>query len=102
MSTLPKCFLRVRSPKEASTLVEHFNTRLLTQLTGLDAEGIVPSTPAKPIVMELVEGKKEELYWEKVPEKSRRQAVQKVLTLSGDADAPAETLFPSNKRRRKD
>lgn len=29
--------------------------------------------------MELVTGKREQLYWEKVPEKVRRQAVQKAL-----------------------
>lgn len=55
----------------------------------------------KPIIVELVEGKKEELYWEKVPEKSRRQAVQNILQLSGGG-VPVETRFPSTKRRRKE
>jgi len=50
--------------------------------------------------VELVEGKKEELYWEKVPEKARRQAVQNALQLSKDASV--ETRSPPNKRRRKD
>jgi ribosomal protein L4 len=30
--------------------------------------------------MEIVQGKREELYWEKVPEKVRRQAVQKAIS----------------------
>jgi hypothetical protein len=29
--------------------------------------------------MEIVQGKREELYWDKVPEKVRKQAVQKVV-----------------------
>ena len=52
--------------------------------------------------MELVEGKKEELYWEKVPEKLRLKAAQGALRLSGDVDALTETLPPPSKRRRKD
>jgi hypothetical protein len=55
----------------------------------------------KNIVVELVEGKKEEIYWEKVPDKVRRQAVQNVLRFSGDGDVPAETQIPPTKRRRK-
>jgi len=47
--------------------------------------------------MELVEGKKEELYWEKVPEKARWQAVQNALQLSSVAEARS----PPSKRRRK-
>lgn len=97
-----KCFLRIRSSGEASTLIEHFHTNSLAQSTGLDADGIVPSVSVKAIVLELVEGKKEELYWEKVPEKVRQQAVQKALEHCGGVDALAENLPPPNKRRRKD
>jgi hypothetical protein len=75
---------------------------LLAQSTGLDADGVVPLAPRKPIVVELVEGKKEELYWEKVPEKARRQAVQNALELCRDKDAPTGNLSPPSKRRRKD
>ena len=102
MSALSKCFLRIRSPREASALVEHFNAHLLAQSTGLDADGVVPSAQTRPIVMELIEGKKEELYWEKVPERARRQAIQNALRLSGNGDALTETLSPPRKRRRKD
>ena len=102
MDTLSKCFLRIRSPKEASALVEHFRAHLLAQETGLDADGVVPSAPNKPIIIELVEGIKEELYWEKVPVKARRQAVQNALKLSGVVDAPTENPSQPSKRRRKD
>ena len=101
MGTFYKCFLRIRNPEEASTLVEHFSAHLLAQSTGLDADGVVPSAPKKPIVMELVEGKKEELYWEKVPEKARRQAIQNVLKLSNNTDTPVGNPSPPSKRRRK-
>ncbi|KAF9651930.1 hypothetical protein BDM02DRAFT_3110066 [Thelephora ganbajun] len=98
---MDSCFLRIRSPKEASTLVEHFRINLLAQSAGLDADGVVPPAPTKHIVMELVEGKKEELYWEKVPEKARRQAIQNALGLSGDTDTPPGTHSLPSKRRRK-
>jgi len=100
---LSKCFLRIRSSREASALVEHFNTHLLAQSTGLDADGAVPSVQTKHIFVELIEGKREELYWEKVPEKARRQAVQNALRLSDrHGGALTETLSPPRKRRRKD
>lgn len=95
-----QCFLRIKSPGEASALVEYFRACSLAQSNGLDAVGAPPSGPTKSIVVELVEGKKEELYWEKVPEKARHQAVQNALQLSKDASA--ETCSPPNKRRRKD
>lgn len=94
--------MRVRSPREASTLVDHFRAHPLVQTNGLDADGSPSSGLMKSIIVELVEGKKEELYWEKVPEKIRRQAVENVLRLSNDGDVPAETRFPPTKRRRKD
>jgi len=102
MSMYLKCILRIRSPKEASTLVEHFNDHLLAQSTGLDTEGTIPSHPMKSIFVELVEGRKEELYWEKVPEKARRQAVHNAIRLSNDANALTESPSPPRKRRKRD
>ena len=37
--------------------------------------------PNKPMVLELVQGRKEHLYWENVPEKVRKHAVQRALNL---------------------
>jgi hypothetical protein len=37
--------------------------------------------------MEIVQGKREELYWDKVPEKVRKQAVQKVVNIQSNANA---------------
>jgi hypothetical protein len=39
---------------------------------------------------ELVLGKREEVYWEKVPEKIRKQAVDKALKLMGDGTGGEE------------
>ena len=44
------------------------------------------SGPTCAITPELVLGKREELYWEKVPEKVRRQAVEKALKVLSTSD----------------
>jgi ribosomal protein L4 len=44
------------------------------------------SSPASTVTPELVLGKREEVYWEKVPEKVRRQAVEKALKLLSASD----------------
>ena len=58
------------------------------QLHGLDGVGSPPSsdgtgtgtgTGPKPISAELVDGEREALYWNKVPEKVRREAVRKAV-----------------------
>jgi hypothetical protein len=41
--------------------------------------------------MEIVRGKREELYWDKVPEKVRKQAVQKAVDAQVQLDADAES-----------
>jgi xRRM domain len=60
--------------------------------------------------MELVVGKREEFYWEKVPEKIRRQAVEKAFSLmhptstfdvgNGDADESCTGERRRRKRRK--
>ena len=52
-------------------LIEYFgcDTRRKAQAHGLDATGQTPVQNDQSIVMERMQGKKEELYWEKVPEK---------------------------------
>ncbi len=59
----------------------HFTTHPTCQTSGLDNLGVKPEAPDTTIAPELVLGKREELYWEKVPEKVRRQAVDKALKL---------------------
>ena len=52
----------------------------------------------------MVEGKREEVYWQKVPDKVRRQAVEKaILALSGGTggDGVNEEIEREEGRRRK-
>ena len=58
----------------------------------------------KPVIIEVVEGKKEEIYWQKVPDKVRRQAVEKaILALSGGTggDGDKEETEREDGRKRK-
>ena len=57
------------------------------QAHGLDSAGSPPSsdgtgTGPKPISAELVDGEREALYWNKVPEKVRREAVRKAMAMA--------------------
>ncbi|KAG6882223.1 hypothetical protein C0993_011466 [Termitomyces sp. T159_Od127] len=77
------CHLRLATPKHAHVLVNHFRFNPTFHSAGLDDIGrpseSEPDGKSPPVVVELVTGKREQLYWEKVPEKIRRQAVQKAL-----------------------
>lgn len=72
-------------------LVESFGARGIVQADGLDAVGRTPVQHDKPIAVEMVLGKKEALYWEKVPEKVRRQAVDKVVKASSESSTSPAT-----------
>ncbi|KAG6919787.1 hypothetical protein DXG01_001626 [Tephrocybe rancida] len=70
------CHLRLAAPTHAQVLMAHFTDRPTAQLGGLDDTGGDGGTPVR---VELVEGTRERVYWEKVPEKIRREAVRKAL-----------------------
>ncbi|KIY43154.1 hypothetical protein FISHEDRAFT_62921 [Fistulina hepatica ATCC 64428] len=75
------CYVRLASSYDAQKLCMYF-TAPLAQNDGLDKEGCQPSAGTAPIKLELVQGRPEELYWEKVPEKVRAQAVRRAFELS--------------------
>ena len=77
---LNQCYLRLASPHHTSILMGHFTSHPTAQTRGLDDVGTSPVGTHAALVIEIVQGKKEELYWEKVPEKVRRQAVQKAVS----------------------
>ena len=79
ISNLPQCHLRLATPKHAQVLVGYFRDHKHTQSQGLDDIGALTDAELGSITTELVVGKREELYWQKVPEKIRKQAVQKVV-----------------------
>ncbi|KAH9939331.1 uncharacterized protein BXZ73DRAFT_76042 [Epithele typhae] len=85
------CHLRLASPQYARTLVDVISARPPLQSTGLDAIGTgAPNGSQKPIEVELVAGERESLYWERVPEKVRRDAVRRAIMHLEGGDAGAD------------
>ncbi|KAI5117043.1 hypothetical protein M0805_007900 [Coniferiporia weirii] len=82
---LDTCYLRLATPTYANTLVAHFSAHKIAQRDALDGEGVTvaPNTPS--IEVELVQGKKEEMYWEKVPDNIKKRAVAKARIREGSA-----------------
>ncbi|RPD67485.1 hypothetical protein L226DRAFT_542537 [Lentinus tigrinus ALCF2SS1-7] len=76
---MTSCHLRLSSPQHAQTLVSAFGDRPVVQRQGLDNAGSPASGDERPISAEVVDGEREELYWNKVPEKVRREAVRKAI-----------------------
>ncbi|KAK0491580.1 hypothetical protein IW261DRAFT_1438413, partial [Armillaria novae-zelandiae] len=77
---MDSCYLRVATPEHALALTDYFTKAKITQTNGLDSEGS-GDTEAKVVTVETVGGRREEIYWEKVPPKVRREAVDKALRL---------------------
>ena len=71
--------LRLASLNYAARLIDYFDARLKTQAHWLDMTGRTPLEDDRSIAMERVPIKKEGLRWGKIPEKVRRQAVDKVV-----------------------
>ncbi|KAK2465874.1 hypothetical protein APHAL10511_001515 [Amanita phalloides] len=84
------CYLRLSTPTHTDALVSHFVGESLVQAHGLDDNGLCTGagSGAKPIVLEKVLGRREEVYWERVPEKVRRQAVQRVIAAAEGDQRP--------------
>ncbi|KAG2357957.1 hypothetical protein BDR07DRAFT_316452 [Suillus spraguei] len=99
---MDSCYLRLASPEHGRVLVDRFSSQPVAQSHGLDDIGNTPGASQKAITTEIIEGKKEEVYWEKVPEKVRRQAVEKVVkALSGkQPSASAHTTYGHSEESR--
>ena len=105
------------TPKHTETLAAHFTDFATAQTKGLDDEGSPPTQGLKAITVEVVGGTREELYWLKVPEKLRRQAVEKAVkglhfednsldreqkrTVDGEPDVGGEQTRKSKKKRKR-
>ena len=94
-----QCHLRLRSPRHTQVLVDHFSSYPKVQSRGLDGVGTTPDNIDQAIKMEIVHGKREEVYWEKVPEGVRQQAVRRALTQTMD-DVPEPESVASRKGAR--
>ncbi|KAI6034571.1 hypothetical protein BKA83DRAFT_4191928 [Pisolithus microcarpus] len=88
---MDSCYLRLASPHHTDILTEHFTRHPTVQVNGLDDTGRAPNENEQTIKMELIEGKREALYWKNIPEKVRRQAVEKVL----QAEQPINVCGPN-------
>ncbi|EKM59920.1 uncharacterized protein PHACADRAFT_206140 [Phanerochaete carnosa HHB-10118-sp] len=100
------CHIRLAAPHYTEQLVKFFSDNPIVQTEGLDSTGTRRTDgKQKAIIVELVSGEREELYWAKVPEKVRRQAVEKAVLGSGlgsgGGGEQAETGEPKRKRRRR-
>jgi hypothetical protein len=76
--------------------MRYFATHSIIQTEGNDAEGqpfsqaatlaTVIESSLKPLAVELVQGRAEEIYWEKVPHKIRMAALAKSNTVMEEAN----------------
>ncbi|CCM03341.1 uncharacterized protein FIBRA_05470 [Fibroporia radiculosa] len=107
---MDSCYLRLTNPRHTQILATFFAENIRIQMQGLDTSGDDSSTSsrAKAITVEVVDGTREELYWNKVPEKVRREAVERaVKCTSGNAinddshDAPQNSHGARKRKRRK-
>ena len=84
-------------------LIEYFgcDTRRKGQAHGLDTTGRTPVQNDSSIVMGRIQGKKEELYWEKIPEKVRRQGVNRAVKaqLTPDVESSVSPTTNGPKKR---
>ncbi|KAJ8519087.1 hypothetical protein ONZ45_g3908 [Pleurotus djamor] len=112
---MDSCYLRLSSPHHTSFLATYFAAHDLTQQDGLDAAG-TPANGSKAVQVEQIEGKREAVYWEKVPEKVRRGAVERAIKMvtevglgitqgagddNGKPAAKKETRSEANTKKRK-
>ena len=98
--------MRVASSEHSGKLVSYFASHSTVQTDALDDKGAVASEHAqlRPLVVELLDGRQEEVYWGQVPEKVRKQAVAKALSAAGLGARPdmgGEEIAIGRKRRRR-
>lgn len=101
---MDSCHLRLTSPHHSTVLTEHFTHHPTIQSNGLDDTGGTPGKDEKAINTEIIQGKKEELYWENIPGKVRRQAVEKAIQAQRpdrltSSNAPPPAREPRKRKR---
>lgn len=84
-SESPQCHLRLSSSHLSSRLLSHFSSSPSTHLSPTylsrsspsaspDPEAPAPDPTRRPVAVQLLEGERERLYWEKLPESTRKLA----------------------------
>ena len=74
--------MRLKNPEIAQSFVDHYTSHPVVQTSGLDDKGVAPGEANKAVEAVLLRGKPEDIYWAKVPEKIRAQAVKQALQAS--------------------
>ncbi|KAI0043496.1 hypothetical protein FA95DRAFT_1563242 [Auriscalpium vulgare] len=95
---LDTCYLRLTTPAHSQHLVSHFASHPTAQSEALDTTG---AHSDQPMTVELLQGTKEEIYWGQVPEKVRRQAVTKAVSLLADGGEVEQTEGNEAGRKRR-
>lgn len=80
--------MRLSNSTHADAIRNHFAGGKVVQDGALDNSGQPSASHPKlqPLEVELVAGKKEEMYWDKVPAKIRMQALEKTRSLLSSED----------------
>ncbi|KAF9516821.1 hypothetical protein BS47DRAFT_607885 [Hydnum rufescens UP504] len=84
---IDSCHVRLSQPALTTQLRDYFATHRVYQATGLDGAGVTISdadSGSKSIQVEIIQGRKEELYWAKVPDKVRATALLKIYQMAGE------------------
>ncbi|KAF8324567.1 uncharacterized protein EI90DRAFT_3000472 [Cantharellus anzutake] len=106
---LDTCYLRLSDSSYSSMIQSYFASNLVYQSSGTDSAGnkATADTPSsrKLIQAEIVSGRKERIYWEKVPEKLRMSAIRKANTAAekplGGAEGANGQNDPKSRKRKK-
>ncbi|KAL1688516.1 hypothetical protein GGG16DRAFT_59715 [Schizophyllum commune] len=96
---MDSCHLRLATPAHAERLHQYFTSKKLSQASGLDDEGQEGGS-GSVISTEVVLGRRQELYWERVPAKVRAQAVAKAIGSAANGASEADGQRPKKRRKR--
>ncbi|KAG9016108.1 hypothetical protein FRB93_011582 [Tulasnella sp. JGI-2019a] len=99
MKGADSCHIRIASSSFAPTLTKFFSAQRLVQTGALDDQGASDGS-GQPIQVEIVEGRREEIYWEKVPEKTRLAAMVLAEQSSGGGVEDVSAQHESKKRKK--
>ncbi|KAF8318107.1 hypothetical protein DL93DRAFT_429236 [Clavulina sp. PMI_390] len=98
---MDSCHIRLTDPGISQRVGEYFSTQALYQLNGLaDTPSLDGDKSSKPVHVEVVTGLKEELYWMKLPEKVRLEALREGGGSTSDS-GPSHQGAGNRKRQRK-
>lgn len=78
--------------------MSRLTTHQIAQVDALDQVGSAPTSERPGIELDIVKGKREEFYWDKVPEKVRHAAVARLQGVNG---RPMEENEGGRQRKRR-